>query len=67
MKKIDYVDKIKLSKYHLQYSAVNSQLKNHQRAAESSKTAIKLIKDLFLSNKNSMKSVHSSTLNSKQY
>ena len=47
---------IRLVKYHLQYAAINSQLKNHKNAFESSKKAIGLLKQSFKSLKKSFKS-----------
>ena len=44
LKKLEPDEKIKLAKYHLQFSAVNSQLKNHHKASESSLYAIQIIK-----------------------
>ena len=50
----NFVDKsLRLVKYHLQYAAINSQLKNHGDAFDSSKRAIELLQLLFKSlNKN---------------
>lgn len=47
MRKMAPGDKIKLAKYHLQFSAVNSQLKNHQRAFDYTLKAVKIIHELF--------------------
>lgn len=40
---------MRLAKYHLQYAAINSQLKNHTDAHESSKKAISILQLLFKS------------------
>lgn len=52
LRRIDNNQKMKLCKYHLQFSAVNSQLKNHRKAADSSNSALTLIKEIFNTSKN---------------
>ena len=44
---MDLGDRMKYGKYLLQLSAVNSQLKNHERSVESSRQAIKVIHSFF--------------------
>ena len=64
LKKLEPDEKIKLAKYHLQFSAVNSQLKNHQKASDSSLQAIEIIKELFADSRICFKSSESSNKDS---
>ena len=62
LRRIDNNQKMKLCKYHLQYSAVNSQLKNHRKSADSSNTALTLIKEIFNTSKNTNWSASSNSV-----
>ena len=49
-----FLDKsMRLVKYNLQFAAVNSQIKNHEGAYESSKKAINLMRSIFRALNNS--------------